>query len=490
MKAMPCTTVKIQTEPAENGVDGRRFKRFYVCLGPLKAGFLSGCRPLLGLDGCHLKGPYHGILLTAVATDPNEGMYPVAWAQVEAENNSSWEWFLSILKDDLHIENDEIYTFICDRQKGLVNALETQFPAAEKRFCVMHLYQNLCKESRSLGVRREMWGAAKSTTDYFFNMHMENNKKVNMNAFKWLAEKPKSQWSRCGFRDICKSDVFVNNNCEIFNNAINPFRGMGIITMFKSIHTACMQRIEKRKSKMEARNTVFCTKALKKLDKAMRLATKARPVWNGGDKFQVTMSAGGHEIVVDLKKRECACRKWQLTVEARESDPTMLKRKGTSLRCGICQEYGHNSRTCKKKQKADNLDKEMEEVLGFVGEEEVGGLDNSKRAPRCNYCKEVGHNTKTCTAKQLDERNKKKEKVVESQGSQTTHQMDNTSNPTVNSSIKGTTHGGTARPFKPPAKVGPLGVEASSVGKKKTFTSLRNLEKAAVIRKNGLGKKD
>ncbi|XP_063948945.1 uncharacterized protein LOC108221907 [Daucus carota subsp. sativus] len=182
-------------------------------------------------------------------------------------------------------------------------------------------------------------------------------------------------------------------------------------------------------------------------------------------------------------------KKNDFTVEARASDPTMLKRKGTSLRCGICQQYGHNSRTCKKKQKADNQDKEMEEVLGFVGEEEVGGLDNSKRTPRCNYCKEVGHNTKTCTAKQLDERNKRKEKVVESQGSQTTHQMDNTSNPTVNSSITGTTHGGTARPFKPPAKVGPLGVEASYVGKKKTFTSLRNLQKAAVIRKYSVGKK-
>ena len=79
--------------------------------------------------------------------------------------------------------------------------------------------------------------------------------------------------------------------------------------------------------------------------------------------------------------------------------------------------------------------------------------------------------------------------MVESQGSQTTHQMDNTSNPTVNSSITGTTHGGTARPFKPPAKVGPLGVEASYVGKKKTFTSLRNLQKAAVIRKYSVGKK-
>lgn len=35
------------------------------------------------------------------------------------------------------------YTFICDRQKGLVNALESQVPSAEMRFCIMHLYRNL-----------------------------------------------------------------------------------------------------------------------------------------------------------------------------------------------------------------------------------------------------------------------------------------------------------------------------------------------------------
>lgn len=33
--------------------------------------------PLLGLDGCHLKGPYGGQLLAAVGTDANDGMYPV-----------------------------------------------------------------------------------------------------------------------------------------------------------------------------------------------------------------------------------------------------------------------------------------------------------------------------------------------------------------------------------------------------------------------------
>ena len=116
-KVMPTSTIKLMTEPAEQGIEGRRFKRFYVCLGPLKEGFKDGCRPLIGLDGCHLKGPFGGILLTAVGTDPNEGMYPIAWAQVEAENSSSWDWFLGLLKDDLGIENTGTYTFISDRQK-------------------------------------------------------------------------------------------------------------------------------------------------------------------------------------------------------------------------------------------------------------------------------------------------------------------------------------------------------------------------------------
>lgn len=88
-----------------------------MCLGPLKEGFINACRPLIGLDGCHLKGPFGGILLTAVTTDPNDGIYHVAWAQVEAENNNSWDWFLSLLKADLMIENSGGYTFISDRQK-------------------------------------------------------------------------------------------------------------------------------------------------------------------------------------------------------------------------------------------------------------------------------------------------------------------------------------------------------------------------------------
>lgn len=41
----------------------------------------------------------------------------------------------------------------------------------------------------------------------------------------------------------------------------------------------------------------------------MEKANKARPVWNGGDKFHVTMTVGGHEIVVKHKAKDMCLSK-------------------------------------------------------------------------------------------------------------------------------------------------------------------------------------
>lgn len=86
-----------------------------------------------------------------------------------------------------------------------------------------------------------------------------------MKAYEWVASKSRSQWTRSAFRDVCKSDMFVNNNCEVFNNAINTFREMGIVTMFKAIHKSCMERIQRRKTKMEGKDYIYCPKAIKKI---------------------------------------------------------------------------------------------------------------------------------------------------------------------------------------------------------------------------------
>jgi len=79
---MPNSTLRVHKEEVE-GV--QQFKRLYCCLGPLKDGFKKGCRPFIGVDGCFLKGPFPGQLLSAVGIDANNGMYPFAYAVVEKE---------------------------------------------------------------------------------------------------------------------------------------------------------------------------------------------------------------------------------------------------------------------------------------------------------------------------------------------------------------------------------------------------------------------
>lgn len=97
-KSNPSTTIKIhvESEPNLNSAT-RQFKRIYICLGPLKQGFRSGMRDLIGLDGAFMKGPFPGQVLTAVGLDGNNSIYPVAYAIVEAETLNSWTWFLECL---------------------------------------------------------------------------------------------------------------------------------------------------------------------------------------------------------------------------------------------------------------------------------------------------------------------------------------------------------------------------------------------------------
>ena len=66
------------------------FERLYICLEGCKKGFMTGCRPIIGLDTCHLKTKPSGQLITIVARDHNEEYFPLAYAVMEAETKDSW----------------------------------------------------------------------------------------------------------------------------------------------------------------------------------------------------------------------------------------------------------------------------------------------------------------------------------------------------------------------------------------------------------------
>ncbi|KAH7866355.1 hypothetical protein Vadar_019290 [Vaccinium darrowii] len=120
----------------------------------------------------------------------------VAYAVVEKEKKKTWMWFLELLGEDLKIENSFRFTFMSDKQKGLIDSVSTLFPNASHRFCVRHLYNNFKGEFKGLVMKDILWKAAKATIMPHFTTAMEEMKAVNKKAYEWLCERPPVNWSK------------------------------------------------------------------------------------------------------------------------------------------------------------------------------------------------------------------------------------------------------------------------------------------------------
>lgn len=93
------------------------FKQFFLGLAAIGEGFARGCQPWITLDGCHLHGPKGGVLLSAIALDPNGGIYPLCFAVVAIEDTESWNFFFHCMGNFVGGWANKKWTFTTDRQK-------------------------------------------------------------------------------------------------------------------------------------------------------------------------------------------------------------------------------------------------------------------------------------------------------------------------------------------------------------------------------------
>lgn len=75
--------------------------------------------------------------MTAVGLDSNDYVYLIAYAIVQKENISAWQWFL---KKDISIGHGIGWTLMMDRRKGLQNVIEELFPETEYRLSIRLMY--------------------------------------------------------------------------------------------------------------------------------------------------------------------------------------------------------------------------------------------------------------------------------------------------------------------------------------------------------------
>ncbi|RYR13129.1 hypothetical protein Ahy_B04g070283 isoform D [Arachis hypogaea] len=291
-----------------------RFMRMYMCLDSVKQGFLAGCRPIIGVDGCHLKGDHGQQLLIAVGRDPNDNYFPIAVAAVEAETKDSWGWFLDLLLDD--IGESRRWIFMSDQQKGLMQVFAEMEPSVEHRLCLRHLYAN-CKKAYGGGtvLRDLILSIAKAIYVEEWERRMNLLKEKNRDCYDKLMGVDPKLWTKSHFTFMAKSDMLMNNISEAFNGRILEARDKPILTMFERIRCYWMSRFAEKKKKAEKYEGSILPKPKKMLDVIATRSMEWNARWAGELKFEVHHKNRMimERFVVDLLAGTCSCRFWDLS---------------------------------------------------------------------------------------------------------------------------------------------------------------------------------
>ncbi len=133
--------------------DEGRIDHLFVCPGVL-SNKLRFVRPVISVDACHLNSEAKGTLYIATVKSANNELVPFGFTISSTnENKSGWNFFLDHLKNTCPLitvshrlrrcTGYNNFSFISDRDKGLIEGMKQVFPNNHHMYCMEHIQRNV-----------------------------------------------------------------------------------------------------------------------------------------------------------------------------------------------------------------------------------------------------------------------------------------------------------------------------------------------------------
>ncbi|GKU94563.1 hypothetical protein SLEP1_g8036 [Rubroshorea leprosula] len=241
-------------------------------------------------------------------------MFPLAWAVVDTENKDNWQWFMQLLNIDIEFGEGMGLTIISDMHKGIISAREAVFPYAKHRYCARHVYANWAKIWRGEEFKIRLWAIARASWPEEYEHQMMLLKKLSEATWTDLQRYDPKKWCRAFFDEEPCCDVVDNNMCESFNFWVMEARYLAIISMVDTLRSQVMERIGEKYAFISKWKGDIAPRARKKLEANKKESSSWKLVWDGRTGFEVkhVRLENSNRHVVDLMKRTCTCRTWQM----------------------------------------------------------------------------------------------------------------------------------------------------------------------------------
>ncbi|KAL7587938.1 uncharacterized protein LOC111910904 [Lactuca sativa] len=302
----PESIASVYVNPTDNC-----FQRLFISFQASIYGFLNACRPLIGLDRTVLKSKYLGTLLFATGFDGDGALFPLAFGVVDEENHENWNWFLLELHTLLEIntENMPRLTFLSDRQKNIVEGVESKFPTAFHGFCMRHLSESFRKEFNNSMLVNLLWDAANALTVMDFESKILEIEEISQEAAYWIRRIPARLWATAYFEGT-RFGHLTANIVESFNAWILEASALPIIQMMECIRRQLMTWFNERREASMQWTSILVPSAERRVSEAIDRARTYQVLRANEAEFEVISHEGTN--IVDIRNRCCLCRGWQL----------------------------------------------------------------------------------------------------------------------------------------------------------------------------------
>ncbi|KAH9728017.1 SWIM-type domain-containing protein [Citrus sinensis] len=375
-------------------------------------------RPVIAVDGTHLKGIYRGSMFVATCLDGNNQLYPLAIGVMDSENNDAWEWFMTKLHGVIGDRPELV--FISDRCTAIKRAVLKAFHTASHEVYFYHVKGNIKSKFR---MSKAIWdqfepafiNAAKAYGHEEFKRQLEGLWMLHSAAADYLENNVGTcNWARSEFEGR-RYSILTTNIAESVNSLMREPRKFPVTHLVDHFRKTLQQWFYDRKIVTESMSTRLTTWADEIVGERRILAERmtVRPV--SQYRFHV-LGGGMKEGIVDIHERTCSCRVFQLDqlVCAHAIAACLIVRVDYISLCS--DYYSKDSLVMAYAEPVEpvgdmtdwDIPEEIQEIRvnppieapppGRRPELKIPsiGEDVNQRTVRCGRCNQPGHNRKRC----------------------------------------------------------------------------------------------
>ncbi|XP_060170458.1 uncharacterized protein LOC132601381 [Lycium barbarum] len=225
------------------------------------------CRPIVVVDGSHFKTPYNGTFVSASTLDGAGNILLLAYGVIDSENDRSWTWFFERFRETYGIR--ENMCIVSDRHERINKVVCRIYPEVAHYACIWHLWGNVCKKyKKSHDVLSPVfYSMAKAYTQDDFDELKGKVQKVDMRVAEYLESAGRDKWARL-YAFVNRGWIMTSNIAECINRHLLAARELPIYDFPEEVEPST--------------------------------------------EFVYTVHDGGRRFILNLNRKTCSCRMFQL----------------------------------------------------------------------------------------------------------------------------------------------------------------------------------